>query len=367
MAAARTLQQGLSDQHKVILIEQHSELYFQPSLLWLMVGRRKILDITRKTRQMQASSASVICSEARTVNISKKTVKTTDDQTFSFDQLILATGAMATKANTKELASAGYNLYTVDGALAINSAIKSFRGGEIVLVVTSLPHKCPPAVYEAAFLLKEWFSKAGNREDVNISIHTPEVIPLQQAGTKVGQALSEKLQKQKINLYTEQRFKNVDPVQQIIHFESGEVPYDLLIYIPRHVAPEVISDSGLADETGWISVDPFTLETCYKDIYAIGDVNHILLPSGLAMPKAGAFAHFQSQVVADNILKKLEHKPPARFFGGKSACMIETGSTAFALWGNLYKQNPSFIVLPENRFWLSGKWFVERVWLYEHS
>lgn len=367
MAAARTLRQGLNDRHKVILIEQNSEVYFQPSLLWLMVGRRKKQEITRQTRQMQAAGADVVCSEARTVDITKKTVRTKDGQTYSFDQLILATGAIATKPNTKELARAGHNLYTVDGALAINAAIKNFKGGEIVIVVTSLPYRCPPAVYEAAFLLNEWFTKVGSRDSVNISIHTPEVSPFQQTGTKVGQAFSKKLQKHKISLHTEQRFKNVDPVKKIIYFEAGEVPYDLLIYIPRHITPGVISNSGLSGETGWVSVDPFTLETCHQDIYAIGDVNHILLPSGLAMPKVGAFAHFQSLVVADNILTKLGHKPPARFFGGKSACVIETGSTAFAVLGNLYKHQPPFMVLPENRFWLSGKWFVEKVWLHEHS
>lgn len=367
VAAARSLGSGLDRRHRVTLIEEMPEVYFQPSLLWLMTGRRRLQDISKRTDRIRAAGTEVIRGKALTVNPLKRTVQLEDGHLLFYDQLILAPGADATIADSEELAAAGYNLFTPHGALAIRDAIGNFKRGELVLLVTSLPYKCIIAVFEAAFLLDEWLRKKGVRESVNISIHTPETFPFREAGPGASNALMSRLQERGINLYLGQRYQNVDPDKRIISFSSGKAPYDLLIYVPKHRTPGVANSCGLNDESGWIPVDPFTLETRQEGVFAIGDVNRITLPSGCNLPKGGGFAHFQALVVAENIKMKLEHKPTSRFFGGKSACMVETGATAFAVFGNFYKQKPKFMVLPESRIWLAGKWFMERLWLKDHS
>jgi sulfide:quinone oxidoreductase len=351
----------------VILVEQSPALFHQPSLLWLMVGRRRLKDITRRTDHMRAAGAEVLCGTAHAVDTVGKTVLLEDGRTLRYDQLILAPGSDATRADTEELAAAGHNLYTPEGALGIYEAIQRFRGGRVVIVVTSRPIKCPPAVFEAASLLREWFAKKGLAGKVDIYLHVPETGLLPEAGPRVGQAFRNRLRAHGVTLHTGRRFLNVDPESRLVHFASGPVPYDLLIYVARHRAPEVVARSGLLDEHGWIPVDPFTLQTRHEDVYAVGDVNRIPLPSGYDLPKMGAPGHFQSFVVAHNLQRRLAGKPPNRFFGGKGACLVETGSSAFAYFGDIYRQKPRFVVFPENRLWLAGKWLIEKTWLYEHS
>jgi sulfide:quinone oxidoreductase len=68
---------------------------------------------------------------------------------------------------------------------------------------------------------------------------------------------------------------------RLVLAERDEQPFDLLIAVPPHRAPDVVSQSGLTGPHGWIAVDPGTLATSHARVYAIGDVNLIPLASGL--------------------------------------------------------------------------------------
>lgn len=366
-AAARALRGRLGRGHRVTLVEQKPDLCYQPGLLGLMTGRRRRRDISRRTERMGAGGAEVICSKALALDTALRTVRLEDGRTLRYDTLILAPGADASTADNGELAEAGFNLYTPEGALAIRAAIENFRGGEIVLLVTSLPFKCPPAVYEAAFLLHAWFAKKGLQKAVEISIHSPEDSPMQAAGPGVGRALSKRLHKKGIRLHLKQHFLQADHDRRTLRFTAGSVPYDLLIYVPRHRAPAPVADTDLPDESGWIPVDPHTLETGTEGVWAIGDVTRIPLASGFDMPKSGATAHFQALVVAENIAKQIQGQKLSRFFGGKTMCIVEVGAAAFPFFGDLYRPRPRPLVLPQSRLWLTGKAAAERLWLHEHS
>lgn len=367
MAAARSLRKRLGREHRVVLIEEKPQLTFQPGFLWLMVGRRQEEDISRSTADMKANGAELIHGKALNLDTVGKTIHLENQRTLSYDKLLLAPGVTFPKEENEELAQAGFNLYTAAGALAIHTAIQNFPGGRIVILVPQTPYKCPPAIYETAFLLEEWFRKRSLGQAVDISLHIPEDAPLATFGPQAGKALKRKLRQKGIKLYTKQHLKGVDEGKKTLHFASGRVPYDLLIYVPRHRAPKLVANSTLVDKSGWVPVDPFTLSTREEGVYALGDVTRISLPSGFDMPKTGAVAHLQALVVADNIAQKIKGKKPSRLFGGKGICLVEVGSTAFSLLGDIYQTQPNFWVLPESRIWLAGKVVIERLWLHEHS
>jgi hypothetical protein len=65
--------------------------------------------------------------------------------------------------------------------------------------------------------------------------------------------------------------------------------------LPPHRAPDVVSESGLTAENGWMTVDRATLETAYPNVFAVGDVMLIPLSSGLPLPKAGVLAELEGQ------------------------------------------------------------------------
>ena len=366
-AAARALETKVGGKHDLVLIEQEPEVFFPPGLLWYLTDRRELPDFTKRIADMARSGIEVIWGKAVKIDTSRNTVHLGDGTAIAYDYLVLAPGADISTQVSPELDIAGYCLYSLDGISALKDTLEESVRGEFILLVTDLPVKCPPAVYEAAFLIHEWAQKRGRR-GIRISIYTPEPLPFEAAGPRIGRTIKKKLEARGIALHTRQQLQSVDTGHRTIHFETGEVPFDLLGYVPRHTAPPIARNSHLADETGWIPVDPFTLQTVQPNIYAIGDVTRIPMPSsGLDMPKTGAFAHFQAWVVADNLASRLAHKPPSRYFGGKAPCIVELGVTGFGFYGDYYGKEPRFRVFPESRLWIKGKHMVERLWLNEHS
>jgi len=115
--------------------------------------------------------------------------------------------------------------------------------------------------------------------------------------------------------------------------ESGEVvfgdkrrPFDLLLGVPPHRPPAVVRESGLVDGTGWVSVNPRTLETQFPGVYAIGDVVQIAMANGKPLPKAGVFAEAMGETVADRIAAVFKGKESEATFDGEGGCYLEVGA-----------------------------------------
>jgi sulfide:quinone oxidoreductase len=112
-------------------------------------------------------------------------------------------------------------------------------------------------------------------------------------------------------------------------------------------------------------VDARTLATGDPDVYAVGDVNAIPIPSGKMLPKAGVFAHAQADVVARNIVAAWTGKAPSAAFDGTGACFIETGGGKAGYGaGDFYAAPvPRMTLRLPARLWHWGKVWFERRWL----
>jgi sulfide:quinone oxidoreductase len=119
------------------------------------------------------------------------------------------------------------------------------------------------------------------------------------------------------------------------------IPFDLLLGVPPHRVPGVVTAAGLAEPGGWVKVNPATLETRFPGVYAIGDVTAIALSTGQPLPKAGVFAHAQGEVVASRITDGLVGREPTAVFDGHGMCFLETGhGRATMVRGNFYATPP---------------------------
>ena len=100
--------------------------------------------------------------------------------------------------------------------------------------------------------------------------------------------------------------------------DGSTQPFDLFLGVPKHRAPDVVQESGMA-ENGYIPVDGQTLATKYPGVYAVGDV------ATVGTPKAGVFAERQASVVAHAILAEIAGAEPAAHYDGTGSCYIEFG------------------------------------------
>jgi sulfide:quinone oxidoreductase len=181
---------------------------------------------------------------------------------------------------------------------------------------------------------------------VDIALYTPGKRPMAVAGPAVGESLLGMLAERDITYRGDHVVTSIDPASRKMLFDDEVVPYDLLVGVPPHKAPDVVVEAGLTDSTGYIPVHPQTLEILtdvenleseYSGVYAIGDVTTVTLPNMMPLPKAGVFAQAEAGVVGANILADIAGKPGPASYDGRGQCHVDVGGGLAALAsGNFY-------------------------------
>jgi sulfide:quinone oxidoreductase len=242
----------------------------------------------------------------------------TDVGTFEGDVLVVGLGADLDPGATPGLVEGGHEFYTEPGAFALRDVLAEFDGGRVVVGVTRPPFKCPPAPSETALLMHELLVKKGVRDRSEISLVMPMPVPIPPS-PQASQALLSAFAERGITWVPDRGVRALDPDRRVVVLtDDTELPYDLFLGIPVHVAPTVVVESGLTVD-GWIPVDPLTLETSFPDVYACGDVTSV------GTPKAGVFSEGQAKVVADEIIAR-QRGGEAAPYAGVGICYIEFGA-----------------------------------------
>lgn len=367
LVAANELKKKIGNKARVVLIDKNKTHVYAPSFLYLMLGKRQAAKIQKPLSLLKRKGVEVVNEEVMKIDPeNKKVVMASGD--YKYDYLIISLGADLAPEKIKGLAASGYNLYDLREVERLRDDLKNFSGGKVVIVVSSLPFKCPAAPYEAAFLLNENFLKKGIRDKTEISIFTPETLPMPAAGPENGKVIRAMLETKNIKFNPEVRLVSVDPdKKELIFDKDGNENFDFLIYIPPHQGPKVVKDSNIGNEMGWIPVDKRTLKTKYENVFAIGDIAAITLVSGKPLPRAGVFAHFEAKVAVENIIREIKGLPADQEYDGHAYCFLETGfgKAGFAS-GNFYGE-PAPVVKIKRPGWLWhwGKMLFEKYWFWK--
>ncbi len=353
LMAASHLRRLLAAEHEVVLVEKRDTFSLCMSNLWLMTGEREApAEGERPLSELAKHGIEWVRGAVETIDPVAKTVRTTTG-TLRGDYVVVALGTERHPQALPGFAECALNLYKADGAQQIRGALDEFNGGRIVVLISRTPFSCPSAPYEAAFLIDSVLRERGLRDQAEIALYTPEDAPMPVAGPAVGATLVRMLAERAIEFHGEQIALKIDPPSRRVLFEIEETTFDLLVGVPPHTVPQAVRDSGLADASGWLPVDPTTLQTRYPGVFAIGDVTAIRLPNGMFLPKAGVFADGEARVVAENIAAGIDGKGTGRKFDGHGFCYIEVGGgTAAYGSGNFYAMPMPSVSLepPSERF-----------------
>jgi len=366
VVTARLLRKQLPREHRVILVEREAEHVFPPSLLWLMVGKRRKEQISRPIARLAESGVEIVSGEIERIDPQTRTARVAGREIVA-DYMVVALGAELAPELVPGLAEAGYYFYTLDSALELERARAGLRQGRLVVLVAGIPFKCPAAPYEAAMLLEADLRDRGLRERVSVDLYTPEPGPMPVAGPEVSAKVRELVESTGVRVHTEEQVTKVDPAARLIYFKSGATAaYDLLAFVPPHRAPAVVRAAGLIGESGWIPVDRRTLETKFAGVYAIGDVTGIPLVTGKPLPKAGVFAHGEAEVVARNIAAEVSDGHTRWAFGGEGACFLETsfGKAAYVKGNFFTEPDPELQMRRPGLLWHWVKEGFVRTWLW---
>lgn len=367
VVVASCLRKKLPREHRIVLIEREKNYTFAPSFLWLMTGLRTLEKISRPLAKLDKQGIERIQGEIEHVDPAGKTVRVSGRE-LQGDYLVISLGAEMASETIPGLAEAGHTFYTKSGAEGLRDARLQFKQGRLVILVSSIPYKCPAAPSEAAMLLEHDCRKRNIRDAVSIDIYTPEPGPMSLAGPENSKKIIQMLEAKGITYHPGNAVTKVESTAKEIHFANGEtVAYDFLVYVPPHRAPKVVRDAGLVGESGWVPVNKQTLETNFPGVYAIGDVTGIKLSVGKPLPKAGVFAHHQGEVVANNLVHEITGMGSPKVFEGHGECFLETGDGKAGIGrGNFYAEPAPQIKLKQPSHILHlGKVAFEKYFLFK--
>ena len=306
----------------IVLIDREDGFIFGFSKLDVMFGRATADTVLHRYADITKPGVKVVKAEITAIDPVAKHVDTTEGA-FDADILVIALGADVHPEATPGLLDGGHEFYTPGSALRLLEVLENFQGGRVVIGVTSLPFKCPPAPSEAALLLHDFLTERGRRHRSEISLVTPQPAPIPPS-PDTSAALLAAFAERGISFNPNRALKSVDPARQLALFDDGsEMPYDLLFGIPVHSVPAVVAESGLAVD-GWVPVHPMTLATSFPGVFAIGDVTSI------GTPKAGVFAERQGEAAAERIAAILRSQAETAEYDGKGLCYIQMGSDQVA-------------------------------------
>jgi sulfide:quinone oxidoreductase len=323
----------------ITIIDREKPHYYQPGFLFIPFGLYSKQDVIKHKSDFIPAGVNMIYEEIERIEAGKNCVVLINGKSFEYDFLIIATGTQLKPSETEGLQGKlwGKNIfefYSLEGALALYEYLREWPGGKMVMAITEMPFKCPVAPIEFVCLAEAFFTKKGNRDNVEITL----VTPLSGAFTKpvATRMLSNLLKEKNINIIPDFYIERIDnDNRKLISYDEKEVFFDLLAIVPINKGADFIGVSGLGDDMNFVPVDKHTLQhEQYKNIFVLGDA------AALPTSKAGSVAHFAAEKLFENLMSAINNQPLTANFDGHANCYIETGYGKGALIDFNYNTEP---------------------------
>ncbi|WP_372638607.1 NAD(P)/FAD-dependent oxidoreductase [Fodinibius sp.] len=349
---------------RILVFEKEKSSLYAPSLTWMMVGKREEGQVYGDLSNVELGGIEVIYGEIASIDPENRTV-TSNDREYKGDYMVISLGTKLT--DTHDLSRYGHNFYTSAGASSFYEDLKKFGGGEIAVVVSSLPHKSPVAPYEAALLIEGYTREKEIRQNTNITLYTPEPEPMDFASKEISEKVRRLMNDKGINYKPEHELTSSGKNSLTFSTPEGTTaaaPFDLLAFTPKHTSPDIIQEAGLTGTSGWVEVDKQSLETSYENVYAIGDIISFPIGDGKMLPKAGVFAQYQADTVAHNIARMLRGEKPNKAFEAKGSYILDQGDKASKVDGSFEAENLNIKTSSMIRHW--EKVLTEKTWFLKN-
>jgi sulfide:quinone oxidoreductase len=310
----------------ITIVDKDPDHYYQPGFLFIPFGVYKPEEVIKPKKDFIPRGVNFIINEVAKIKPENNHVILRDGTLLTYNILIVATGTVPVPEETEGLKGELwykdiFDFYTFEGTTKLAEKLKTWEGGNLVINLAETIIKCPVAPLEFAFLADAYFTEKGIRDKVNISY----VTPLSGAFTKpkTTALLSQLMDEKNIKVIPDFYLQRVDNERKVlVSYDELEVPFDLLVSVPVNKGDNVIATSNLGDEDGlnFVPTDKHTLQSKHhENMFVIGDATNV--PAS----KAGSVAHFEAEILTENILSFINGETMEAKFDGHANCFIETG------------------------------------------
>ncbi|HQR93658.1 MAG: oxidoreductase [Sphingobacteriia bacterium 39-39-8] len=330
---------------KITIVDERKEHHYQPGYLFLPFDIYTPEQIIKQVKDFIPANVDLISEQISKIDAKASIVKLANGTDLAYDLLIIATGSKIAPEETEGMLGAQwqksvFDFYTFEGALALRNKLREWEGGNLVIHITEMPIKCPVAPLEFAFLADAFFKDKQMRDKVNITY----VTPLSGAFTKPRStaALEHLLAEKDIAIESDFAIAEIDnDAKKIVDYGGKEVSFDLLVTVPTNKGDALMERSGLGDDLNFVPTNKETLQSKdFANIFVIGDATNV--PAS----KAGSVAHFEAEILTENILHFIKDEPLKASFDGHANCFIETGKGKALLIDFNYTHEPVDGVFP---------------------
>jgi sulfide dehydrogenase [flavocytochrome c] flavoprotein subunit len=304
---------------EVTLIEPLPRFVTCPYGNLVLAGRLGMDDITHSYEALAARGVRVVHDWVDGIDPVAKTLRLRGGASLGYDRMILSPGIALRWGAIEGYDEAASGVMPHAWIPADGSQTRLLRrqleemedGGVVGIAIPDNPFRCPPGPYERIGLIAEYLRKHKPRAKI-LALDAKDAFSKQglfQDGWK--QLYGNMIEW--VPLSQDGKVVRVDAAARVLETEFGtRHKVAVANVIPPQSAARIAVSAGLADNSGWVPVNPRTFEAkAAPGIHVVGDANN-----GAPMPKSGFVANNTAKqaVASAAALLRGEGPPEAVYF-----------------------------------------------------
>ncbi len=335
--AALHVKHALEDDVDVTVLSASDRFLFNPSLIWLPFGKRTPEDITFPVAPTFEEHGVHFVNAAATSIDPDNQVVTAGGRDYTYDYLIIATGYQNKMDVIPGLTDGNaVTITTLEDAIKAGEAWERFLKdpGDIVIGATQSAG-CFGAAYEFLFNTAYQLKRNGLKDKVSLTYVTSEPFlgHFGIGGLPHGeQLLGMFLRKEGIDAKVSVGMESVDT--DAVNLADGtSLPFKYSMIVPPFVGQDVVKESVLSDDKGYVKVRDTWQTEKYDNVYAAGIAAAVAVPwqtpTPTGLPKTGFPTEVMARVAAENVVHQIKGEAPAEhkeFADMKAICVMDAGN-----------------------------------------
>ncbi|ULG74323.1 NAD(P)/FAD-dependent oxidoreductase [Macrococcus brunensis] len=322
--ASRLIKAGIKD----ILIIDHADYHaYQPSWPLVGSGAEKKENSRKKMEKVVPHGADFLQQKVTAIQAVERIIRLDNKEQVNYEYLVVALGLQLDFDKIAGLSETlGKNQvctnYLYDYVDYTYKSLKKVKAGNVIVTKPSTPIKGGVAPENSLFTFDEFFKdKKKGRPTLILKSALDSLFPVEKYRRQIEKQIEDKgisydLQHELIAVNGPEQtaiFKNLQTE------ETYSTPFDMLLVTPPMSAPDVVKQSTLSDEEGWLNVNKHTLQHVrHQNVFGLGDCTN------LPTVKMGSAVRKQVPVLAENLVAQIKGKKLPGYYDGMTACPIAT-------------------------------------------
>jgi sulfide:quinone oxidoreductase len=358
LTSLKELRKKLPDA-ELTLVAPKPEFIYLPSLIWVPYGLRKGDDLRFDIRPLlKELKVNFVAGTVTGISGDGRVLKT-DTGEIENDALLIATGCRFIK-KLPGIENAVTICEGISAAEAMGEIINAMSSGTIALGFGGNP-KEPSAMrggpmFELLFGLDTWLRKQVKRDQVKLVFFNPAPAPGKRLGEKAVKGLMAEMKNREIETHLGHKIQSFE--NNIVKTEGGEIPADLILFMPGMTGPAWVQNSPMTlSDGGFIKADGMAQAANMERVYVAGDAGSYPGPDW--MPKQAHMADLQAKAAAENIALNLAGKTATERFKVELICIVDTLDKGILV----YRSESRGVVLPAMKAMHWAKSLFEKIYL----